>query len=347
MNRETKLGIFAIAILATTIWGYYYLKGRNLLSRAQIFYVEYQDIGDLMVSSPVKINGYQVGAVTNISLKKSDMRTVVTELHIEKGVQVPRNAIALIEPLGIMGGAGISLTFDKPCSGEDCATSGDALQGGSASLISKMLDEQQLDSYLQRLRSGMGELLDTLDAASADPQSRDLVGQSLYDTRQILHNTRVTTEQLAILVGRLGSQLQTVMGDLQAVTGALKASNQDISSILDNASAITAQVKEADLGQTITESRETLEGLQTTLTGLNAATSDLQVLLGRINNGEGTMGKLIHDPELYGNLMRTTRNLDLLLQDFRLNPRRYVNVSVIGRKDREYTLPEKDPAFKE
>lgn len=347
MNRETKLGIFAIAILATTIWGYYYLKGRNLLSRSQIYYVEYQDIGDLMISAPVKINGYQVGSVTNISLKPTDMRVIVTELHIEKGIRIPRNAVAMIEPLGIMGGSGIALTFDQPCDGEDCAASGATLQGGTASLISKMLDEDQIDTYLQRLRSGVGDLMDTLDAASADPRSRDLVGQSLYDSRQILHNTRVTTEQLAVLVSRLGTQLQTVMGDLQTVTGALKTSNQDISAILANTSTITGQVKEADLGQTIAESRETLEDLQTTVAGLNAATADLQILLGRINEGEGTIGKLIQDPELYGNLLRTSRNLDLLLQDFRLNPRRYVNVSLIGRKDKEYTLPEKDPAFKE
>jgi phospholipid/cholesterol/gamma-HCH transport system substrate-binding protein len=345
MNRETKLGIFAIAILATTIWGYYFLKGRNLLSRSQIFYVEYQDIGDLMVSSPVKINGFQVGSVTNITLKKADMRTILAELHIDKSIRVPRNARAVIEPLGIMGGAGIALVFDKPCIESDCAISGATLAGGSASLISKMLDGNQLDSYLQRLRSGVGELLDTLDASSTDPEARDLVGQSLYDTRQILHNTRVTTEQLALLVARLGTQLQAVMGDLQGVTGTLKANNQEIASILTNTSAISAQVRDADLGKTISETRETLDGLQTTVASLGTVASDLQTVLNKINQGDGTMGKLINDPEMYANLLRTSRNLDLLLQDFRLNPRRYVNVSLIGRKDKEYVFPEEDPAY--
>ncbi len=345
MRKETKLGIFAILILATSIWGYNYLKGKNLLSRSQVFYVEYENISELMVSSPVKINGFQVGTVTNIALKKEDMRTIVTELNVDISTIIPRNARAIIEPVGIMGGSQISIEFDGPCTGADCAESGAYFQGGSASLLSKLMDQDQVDGYFQKLKMELGLLVDTLDQMSADPGSKNMVGQSLYDTRQILANTRVTTEELALLVTRLGNQMTTIMKDLQVVTGTLKTSNQDISGILANTNTITTQVKEADLGKAISASQETLKGLDITIAELNTATSELQTILKKVSNGDGTLGKLVNDPTIYQNLIRTSKNLDLLLQDFRLNPKRYVNVSVIGRKQTDYELPEADPAF--
>lgn len=345
MSKETKLGLFAVMILAITIWGYYYLKGRNLLARDQTFYVEYQDIGDLMISSPVKINGLQVGTVVDIRLDKEDMRTIIAELHVDRQVGVPSSAVAVIEPLGVMGGAAVALKFDQPCREGDCAPSGYTLRGATATLMSKMLDQDQLDAYLDKLKSGLGEVIDSLDVASSDPDSRDLVGQSLYDTRQILSNTRITTEALAALVIRVSGQLESVMGHLENVTGTLDASHEEIARILSNTQEITGQVKDADIGKTIEVSRSTLEQINTTVTDLGRVSSELQTVLLRLNEGEGTLGRLIRDPEIYTNLQRTSRNLDLLLQDFRLNPKRYVNVSLIGRKDKPYRLPEEDPAF--
>lgn len=130
-NREVRLGFFAIIVLAISIWGYYYLKGRNLLSRTQVFYAEYQDIADLMVSSPVKIHGFQVGTVIQIALDKKTMKKVIVTMDVQKDISVPADAVAVIEPVGVMGGSFISLLFDKPCSGQDCAQSGDVLQSSS------------------------------------------------------------------------------------------------------------------------------------------------------------------------------------------------------------------------
>lgn len=345
MSKETRLGIFAIVILSISIWGYSYLKGKNMLSPSQIFYAEYLDIGELMVSSPVKINGFQVGTVSKISLKKTDMRTIVVEMLVEKGIQVPREAVAVIEPQGVMGGAQIALTFTTGCQDDSCAPSGSMLAGRASSLMGKMLAGADFDSYLDKFRAELAAMMDTLNQASADPNARDLVGQSLYDTRQILHHTRMTTEQLNALVSRMGGQLQAVMGDLQAVTGTIKKSNAEISGILANTHQISEQVRDADLGKTIADSRETMESLQTTLEDLRQVTDTLSLILDRVNQGDGTLGKLINDPEVYHNLVRTSRQVDLLLQDVRLNPKRYINVSVFGGRSREYKVPEADPAF--
>lgn len=346
MKKETKLGLFAFLVLAITIWGYYYLKGRNLLASKQVFYVEYADIGELMISSPVKISGYQVGTVSAIELDQADLQTVRVSLVVDSDIHIPVSAKAMIEPAGIMGGAVIVLRFDRPCKADDCAESGAVLQGGTASLISKMLDQDQLSSYMGRLKDELAVVMDTLDLMSQDPNARTLVGGSLYDTRQILENTRVSTAELSVLVQRVGSQLTKVMDDLQTVTGGLKASNKDIGGILDNTHAITSQVKDADLGATISASRETMARIDTGVAELAKVTAELQMVLASINAGEGTVGKLVQDPAMYDNLLRTSKNIELLLQDVRLNPKRYINVSVFGGKQKDYTLPEKDPAYK-
>lgn len=345
MSKETKLGIFAVIVTIGAIWGYHYLKGKNLLSRTQIFSAHYEDIGDLMVSSPVKINGFQVGSVTNVYLEEENMQTIIAEFTVRNDVRIPGTAQAVIVPGGVMGGASISLKFDRPCSGADCATTGAVLEGRHLGLIQSMMGGADIDDYLDKLKSGMNELVDTLTIMSDDPNSANLVGRSLYDTRQILENTRVTTAELAIMVDRLGRQMEAIMGDLKTVTGTLKTSNQDIAGLLTNANAVSKQVADADLGATIRTSRETLERVTATTAELGKATEDLKSILGKIENGDGALGKLINEPELYDQLKATTRNVELLLQDVRLNPKRYINVSVFGKKDKEYALPEADPAF--
>lgn len=345
MSKETKLGIFAVIVTVGAIWGYNYLKGKNLLSRTQIFSAHYEDIGDLMISSPVKINGFQVGSVTNVYLEEENMQTIIAEFTVRNDVRIPANTLAVIVPGGVMGGASIALKFDRPCSGEDCASTGMVLEGRHMGLIQSMMGGADIDDYLDKLKAGMNDLVDTLTVMSDDPNSANLVGQSLYDTRQILENTRITTAGLAVMVDRLGRQMETIMSDLQTVTGTLKTSNQDIAGVLANANTVSKQVADADLGETIKASKATLERVSATTAELGKATEDLKAILGKIEKGDGTLGKLINEPELYNQLKSTTKNVELLLQDVRLNPKRYINVSVFGKKDKEYALPEADPAF--
>lgn len=344
-NREVRLGFFAIIVLAISIWGYYYLKGRNLLSRTQVFYAEYQDIADLMVSSPVKIHGFQVGTVIQIALDKKTMKKVIVTMDVQKDISVPADAVAVIEPVGVMGGSFISLLFDKPCSGQDCAQSGDVLQSSSSSLLGKMLGGSEVKGYVTNLKEGLSDVLMRLDSMSADPNANDLVGQSLNDLRRFLHNIRVTTDQLAIMVSNLNVQLGGVMKDFQAVSSNLKAHNEDIGQMLSNANQITGSIAQADLGKTIAGSQKTLEGIDKTVADLSAVALDLKLLLQEVNSGQGTLAKIIHDPNMYNNLNKASRNIDLLLQDIRLNPKRYINVSLIGGRQKSYVLPEQDPAL--
>lgn len=346
MKKETRLGIFAVIVIAMSFWGYNYLKGKNLLARTQTFYVEYVDIGELMVSSPVKVSGFQIGTVADLYLNKTDLKSVVAVLNVSNKVQIPEQTIAVIEPQGVMGGAYIALEFKQPCSGADCAKSGAKLQGRTNSLFSKMLGDNQIDGYMDRLKVGFTELLDTLSDISENPNATDIVGQSLYDTRQTLHNARVATAQLALLIERFNSQVGVILSDVGTVTSTLAAQNDNIAALTENTLHITSQIREADIGATVTESRQAIQSIEKTVAQLGTVSDNLNKLLSTLNEGDGTAAKIIRDKELYANLERSTRNLELLLQDLRLNPRRYFHFSVIGKKPGDYQFPEFDPADK-
>jgi phospholipid/cholesterol/gamma-HCH transport system substrate-binding protein len=132
------------------------------------------------------------------------------------------------------------------------------------------------------------------------------------------------------------------------LTGALADNTDRITATLSNLEAVTGDLKEANFAdrtvQTMESANAALTSMEGTLVETRDAVNSLKSILSGIEDGEGTLGKLANDPELYTNLNSMSRNLDLLLQDFRLNPKRYINVSVFGKKQKEYQLPEDDPA---
>ena len=115
MSNETKVGILAVIAIAILFWGYKFLKGQNILTNSNILYVEYENAEMLATSAPVVISGFQVGVVANMYLKPENMRTIVVELDIDRGVKVPKNAIAEIMSFDITGSKGVNLQFDRPC----------------------------------------------------------------------------------------------------------------------------------------------------------------------------------------------------------------------------------------
>ena len=124
--------------------------------------------------------------------------------------------------------------------------------------------------------------------------------------------------------------------------------SEEISETLKNLNKLTADLSEADIGNKVsgimTSAEDAVGSLDATMAKADSALIQINILLADMNSGNGTMGKLLKDEELYDNLNSTAHDLDLLLQDFRLNPKRYVNVSVFGKKQKDYSVPEEDPA---
>lgn len=342
MNRETKIGILTVVCIAGLIWGYTFLKGRNLLSRSLTIYAIFDRVEDLPVSAPVLVSGLQVGTVQDQYLNNGNPREIVVVMDIQRRIKLPKDAVVVIQSTSLMGGKSIRLDYTAPCS-NNCAQSGDTLVGRHEGLLNTLLPAETLNSYLNNIKENIGGIIDSLDHRLS--QDGGPTVETINDLRNTIKNMSSITARLNDIVLLMGNQLTGISKDLKQLSGVLASESRDIEESIQNINKITTQISDANIGRTLTEAGSTMENLNYTVQELRKVSVEAQQTLSKINDPNGTLGLLINDRSLYQNLDRTTRNLDLLLQDFRLNPKRYVHVSVFGKKQKSYILPEADPAL--
>jgi phospholipid/cholesterol/gamma-HCH transport system substrate-binding protein len=352
-SRETKIGLLAAGALALGIWGFTFLKGRNLLVPTQTFYVRYDKVDQLMPSAPVMINGLEVGTVKEMYIDPNDGRTIITVLDVSRKVNVPKNTIATIVGTGLMGGKAIELNYLRPCSGDDCAESGSYLQGDSESFLETMIgDPAELDRYTDRLRIGLTTMYDSLTNPN-DPQG---FGRTLLAMEETMRQTSALTRKLNTMLDASASSFSATARNTAEITNAIRANNRNIEATLANLAAVSGQLKAAGIDQTTARATQAIDSLalvlssmRRTLNNAERSLANVDTLTATLIHGEGLFNQLANDRELYTNLVRTTRHLHLLLQDVRLNPRRYNSVKIKlfgGNKVKEYKVPMDDPAYR-
>ena len=316
LSREIKTGIIVIGGILLFILGFSYLKSTPLFDNNKTFYAVYDHVGGLQTGTQVSINGLTVGAVNDIKFKDRSGKLLVT-FSVDNSFEFSRNSRAELYDTGIIGGKGIQIkpVFDDA----PIARSGDTLvsdtRPGLTELVQQRLTPLQLKvegavSHADSLLINFNEILDDNTKKNLRESIRGL--NSMVNSFQKSANT-----------------LNTLLEDNKYQ---LDSSITNINSITSNFSKLSDSIANVGLAQTIRNLESTVQ--------------NLDLLLARIEKGDGTLGKLMNDEELYTNLSNASRELDLLLQDFRLNPKRYVNVSVFGKKQKEYELPENDPAEK-
>lgn len=350
LSNETKIGLLTAISIVLLIWGYQFLKGKNILSSSQLFYVEYEDINRLKPSTPVVINGFQVGIVSDIYFTEN-METIEVVLDVRDDISIPKNTIAQITSASIMGDKAITLLFDKPCKGNDCAQSGDRLKGTMKGLLGTMIGEPtEVDAYMGAVKNNLGDIVDTLKTKVMGEGGEG--DATMDDLKVIIANLKSTTSQLDRLMAASSSKLTGVLGNMDALSANLKNSNAEITGIINNFNTFSAQLKDADVGKTLAKASTAMDGasdaltsMKTTLASADGAVKDLSAVLQKVNGTEGTLGMLMNDDKMYNDLERTIKNMDFLLQDIRLHPERYRRV--LSKKKMPYEKIESDPAFQE
>lgn len=347
MSREIKIGILTFIVLVTMIWGYTFLKGRNLLTASNELFSTYEDVTDLNVSSPVLVNGYKIGTVTKIKINKSDVKKMDVFYLIDREYKIPKNAIANLKSLGFVSGKGIFLDFDKECSGADCALNGDELKGGSIGLLGSMLGTENISEYSTEITESARAIISNIGKEG----ETGAINETFREIALIAENLSAITSNTNKLVDKTSANLKVTIDNMASISANLAKSNKKIESMLNNLDKITGDLAKSDLTTTISKTNETLDAskiaiteLKTTLNTANTAMKDLSEVLNKVEKGDGSMAKLMNDRKLYDNIEASTKNLNLLLQDLRLNPKRYAHFSLFGKKQKEFTLPEDDPA---
>lgn len=343
MANETKVGLLAVISILILIWGYNFLKGKDIFSSSLDAYIEYEDIGGLEISSPVLLNGFKVGMVKDIYLKADNTGKIIVELAMNGDLKIPKSTNVLISSNGVMGGKSIILKYEGACAGSDCLQSGDQMNGGTLGMIEAMAGENY-DQIMDIITK-----IDTTVRGFSSGEGGKEIEQSMADIQEIIANLKVTTAQLNMLMSASTSKITGILTNFESVTNNLAQSNSKINQVLNSTASFTKKLEGLNLEGTINGANDavattkvTVEKLQTTLKTADQAMLDISKMMKDINSTDGTLGLLIHDPVLYNNLNKTSRDLDLLLQDVRLNPKRYTRV--LSRKQIDYVIPEKDPA---
>lgn len=298
MKREIKIGLFAVAMLVCLYLGVNYLKGKDLFSGDRTYYTLFDQTRGLQTSAPVTLWGVKVGSVISIEIDPANSGKVVVGVGIKRGVAVPVDSHLKLFSDGIMGGKSIELVR---------GSSDDFFERGA--VIPSEIEGGIFESASVSMNEIAGEakvLMKSLSATSATLDT--LLVQNVVAIRGIMANLEAATGQIS------GAGIGEVIGDVRAFTGALRSNASRLDSIIGDARRISGAVADADLRGTIDT--------------LGVSISHLNVLLAGMAEGEGTVGKLLHDPALYDSLTLATGRLSALLEDLKANPKKYVHFSV-------------------
>ncbi len=316
ISREIKTGLIVLGGILLFILGFSYLKSTPLFDNSKTFYAVYQHVGGLQSGTQVTINGFSVGKVNDIKFNDSSGNLLVT-FTVDNDFSFSKNSSAELYDTGIIGGKGIQIkpVFDDAVMAKSGDTLPSSIRPGLTELVQQRLTPLQMkvEGAVTNADSLLMNVNDILDQKT----KRDL--------RESIAGLNVLVKSFQGSANSLNQILTDNKDDLDKSIG-------NLGTITDNFSKLSDTLVNAGLGQTI-------KGLESTMGKIND-------MMAKIEGGEGSLGKLVNDKALYNNLADASRELDLLLQDFRLNPKRYVNVSVFGKKQIDYAVPEEDPAEK-
>ena len=315
IRREAKLALTALAAVFILIWGINFLKGSSLFESKSTFYGVYDSVEGLKVSSGVIYRGYQVGQVISIQFTGERFDRVLVKFSVDKGLELPSNTLAMIQSADLMGSKVVALV---PGDSHVTAVSGDTLR----SQVERGLMEQVSQQMLP-LKQKAERLLGSLDSVM-------LIVQGLFneETKKNLSNSFGSIDRTLrnTLIQGGSARISSILQDVNSITGNLRNNNEEISTILGNVSAISDSLRQASLHQT--------------LMSLDYILATTDSIMNKINRGEGTIGALLNDNDLYYNLNQVSENLNRLLVEFRYNPKRFINLSLIDFSSGKNALEE-------
>jgi phospholipid/cholesterol/gamma-HCH transport system substrate-binding protein len=314
ISNETKIGALTAVAITLLILGFNFLKGKPMFEKNTKIYTVFKAVEGLGASNPVVINGLQVGTVYKLQETDENLSGIVVTMNLNKSINIPRNSIATIST-SILGATSINVKLGK---GTDYLADGDTLASAyTPGLLDKVTGS--LDPALLRVNSALQSLdsLIKVIGSAFDPAAKK-------NFQAILSNLAATTANLNSLMNAQTGLVSKTMENATAFSGNLKKNNDTITQILSNFKTATGKFAQLDLDKTLTKFQDAVGSLNTTLT--------------KINSNEGSLGMLINDKKLYNNLNATTNSLNILLQDFRIHPRRYTGGLVFGKKDKSPPL---------
>lgn len=309
ISNEIKIGLMAVIAIALLIFGYNFLKGKNLLEDSRTYYAVYDQVEGLNQSSAVTINGLQVGTITDITIRE-DAKLVVS-MNIKNEFPFSKTSIAEIYGGDLIGGKSVAIVpdFDN----KNIAKPGDTLEGKIEVGLLELVNDK-LSPLQQKIEDGVSSvdtLLNSINYIMDDKTNKSLKNSILKFNETI-------------------DQLSETSKD---INGLVKKNSDNFTVTIKNLSEMSEKFNRVSDTLSEIEFNKLISNLEKSLAQVNSITQ-------KIDGGEGSLGMLINDENMYKNLENTTKQMEELLRDMKLNPKRYVHFSVFGKKNREYQEPE-------
>lgn len=315
IRREAKIGIFTVVTVLLFVWGLNFLKGKDVFSRQISYFAIYDDVTGLIASNPVSLSGVQIGQVKNISFLSDGSGKILVESIVERSVPIPANSVSMLTGMSLTGTREIIIKLGDA---SELITNGDTLRSGLQASI-----QDEVSQLVTPIRERAEELFGQIDSvmivfqAIFNEETRRNITGSFSSIQQTLENLESTTGRLDETIDREATRIDAIMANAESISKNLKNNNENLSNILSNFSEISDTLAAANISQTMDNAEQSIERLSH--------------ILQKIETGEGTLGMLVNDENLYQNLEASSKELELLLEDIRQNPGRYFRVSVFGR----------------
>lgn len=320
ISNETKVGSLTAIAIVMLILGFNFLKGKSLGVRNTQYIANFSDIQGLAKGNPVVINGKEVGSVYDTDGGK-DMRQIKVTVNMKEDVNIPEDSYAVINK-SLLGSVQLEIKLGNSSA---LKKDGDQLKTAAAGdFIGDAM--KKLDPVLYQVTNAVKSLDTLLGTVTSvfDPNTKNNIRATMENLNRTTASLAVSSASLqAMLNAQTGSIAKTV-DNLNAFTGALKNNNDKLTQTMTNVETATGKFAKLDL--------------ETTLGSINSSVTQLKNILEKANSDKGTMGLLMNDPRLYNNLNATSNKLNLLLDDLRTHPKRYINISVFGKKDKSGPL---------
>lgn len=309
--------------MALLYWGINFLKGRDIFNKERVFYAVYPQINGLVKANPVLLNGFRIGQVKDIYVHPDNSGKIIVEFSVTNNdVQVPINSVAKLYSSGLLSSMAIELKIGNSTI---MAEDGDTLNTYVQATLTEEVNVQfqpikqkfetvmlSIDSVLVIIRSVFNE------------NTRRNLEQSFESIRLTINNLEHTTYNLDTLLSSQRGNLASIIRSVESISNNIKNNNDKITNIINNFSNITDTIAKSNIASAIDNADKSLKQF-----------SDI---MEKINRGEGSLGMLVNNDSLYNNLNNSSKELNELIEDIKLNPRRYLNFSVFGpsKKTNEY-----------
>lgn len=310
--KPVLIGFTFILAIFLFVWGYNFLKGKNIFKKEVSYYAKYHDVSGLTVANAIMINGLRIGQVSSITFNPDMSGEIIVKLVLHKDFPIPKNTVARIFSADLMGSKLIDLKLGNSL---EIAKSGDTLQSSTEASL-----KDEVNAQVQPIKAKAENLLSSIDSLVVAIQTvfnesaRDNLTKSFDNISQTFSNLESTTSNIDTLVGEEVSRIASILVNIDSVTYTLSQNRQNISNIISNLEMFSDTLSKTDIAGTFHRANKSL--------------AQLDAILTQINEGQGTLGMLMYNDTLYVEIERSAEELNKLLRDIRENPKRYVKFSL-------------------